>query len=990
MPQERKVVTVLFADIVDSSTSTRSYDAEVLRAALARTFSRTREILQAHGATVEKFIGDAVMAVFGVPAAHEDDADRAIRAALALRDEVASPRPDGRPGFTLRIGINTGEVVTGDLEGAESLVTGGPVIVAARLEENAQHGEILAGPLTRQLTRARIRYGPPRTIDAKGMGRIEVAPVEGVLGAWKDRSALPTSPFVGRDAELRILGEMRRRVATTGRPHLVTVFADAGMGKSRLAGEFLATLGAEPAARVTCLPYGRAITYWPLQELIRGEAGISPTDPLDDARAKIEKRVSELAGFDEQERRAVVRELTALALAGPEGEPSDLTSELRRRELALGMTRYLEARLGTTPGTIVLEDLHWAEEPLLALLEELLEHLRAPLLLVCLARTDLLVRRPNWGSGRSNAIAITLEPLDREETERLARTLLGDGADERVREIVTRTEGNPLFVEEYVRMLEDQGSGAIVPPTLHGVIAARLDALRPAVKRLLQEASVVGREFWLDALPNELASADADADEAERRGLIGRTAMRGPTGTHTYSFRHGLIRDVAYASLSKAERTQVHDRYSKWLERAAGERASEYAEIVAYHAERAFHFAHELDPSAGSDLGHRAFTLLSRSASAASARGEFRTARELIDRAFAVADAGGVAAAERASAHALSAIVKLRLDSDSAAVGELDDAIASARAAGPSDDLVRLLIWRASSVTIFDDVARARELFAEAVAVAKATGDGGMVAYAVWASSEPVGITGQLDEQARLLSDALAQMRDAGITQWEVSCLTEIALNAIERGDVTLARSRAREAVALASRGGRRIDGFKAADAWARALLASGDPDASAAAAELISLAHTVGGHWAMARAAEVASLARELAGDVDGASLVLADTLAQFDSTRMPTQREAIARLEAMRSRLALASGDIATARSSAEAALRAAPPTHVAARASANLAAAAVAHADGDDKEARRLIDEARAVLAPTQYGGLRERAEHMAREILQPSGSRRSSAR
>ena len=176
-------------------------------------------------------------------------------------------------------------------------------------------------------------------------------------------------------------------------PRLIAKNGDAGMGKSRLAGEFLATLSAEPAARVTCLPYGRAITYWPLQELIRGEAGISPTDPLDEARAKIEKRVSELAGFDEQERRAVVRELTALALAGPDGEPSDLTSELRRRELALGMTRYLEARLGSTPGTIVLEDLHWAEEPLLALLEELLEHLRAPLLLVCLARTDLLARR---------------------------------------------------------------------------------------------------------------------------------------------------------------------------------------------------------------------------------------------------------------------------------------------------------------------------------------------------------------------------------------------------------------------------------------------------------------------------------------------------------------------------------------------------------------------------------------------------------------------
>jgi tetratricopeptide (TPR) repeat protein len=539
-------------------------------------------------------------------------------------------------------------------------------------------------------------------------------------------------------------------------------------------------------------------------------------------------------------------------------------------------------------------------------------------------------------------------------------------------------------------MLVDQGSGAVVPPTLHGVIAARLDTMPPTVKHLLQEASVVGREFWLDALATEHHGANGDADEAERRGLVGRTAARGPTGTHTYSFRHGLIRDVAYASLSKAERTQVHDHYSRWLERAAGERASEYAEIVAYHAERAFQFAHELDPSGGAELGRRAFTLLSRSAAAASARGDFRTARELSDRALSVADSSGVPTAERAAVQALSAIVKLRLDSDAAAVGELDHAIASARAVGPSDDLVRLLIWRASSVTIFDDVAAAQNLFAEAVAVARATGDQGMVAYAVWASAEPVGFTGRLDEQARLLTEALAEMRKAGVAQWEVACLTEIALNAIERGDVELARSRAREALGPATASGRRVDGFKAADAWARVLLASGDDGALAAAEELVSLAREVGGPWAMARAAEVASLARELAGDTDGASRVLVETLAELDSARMPTQREAIARLEAMRARLALASGDLATARASAAAARGAAPQTHVAARASANLAAAAVALAEGDTGEARQLIEEARSLLAPTQYRGLRERADLMARDLVQTSTDRRSPAR
>src|SRR5712692_5747729 len=342
MPQERKVVTVLFADIVDSSATTRSYDAEVLRAALARMFARTREILVAHGATVEKFIGDAVMAVFGIPVAHEDDAERAVRAALALRADVSPNREDGRPGFTLRIGINTGEVVTGDGEGAEFLVTGEPVIVAARLEQMAGHGEILVGPLTREITRGRVSYGPVRIIQTKGMGPIAVAAAESLLGP----GVATASPFVGRDSEIRLLEDVHRRVASTGRPHLVTIYGDAGMGKTRVALEFLRRLDpAEPIARAACLPYGHAITYWPLQELIRGEAAITPTDGRDAARAKIETRVAGMGGLDEVESRAISRELAALALADADTPQTELTSDARRRELAIGMTRYLEARL---------------------------------------------------------------------------------------------------------------------------------------------------------------------------------------------------------------------------------------------------------------------------------------------------------------------------------------------------------------------------------------------------------------------------------------------------------------------------------------------------------------------------------------------------------------------------------------------------------------------------------------------------------------------
>jgi class 3 adenylate cyclase/tetratricopeptide (TPR) repeat protein len=979
MPQERKVVTVLFADIVDSSATTRSYDAEVLRAALARMFARTREILVAHGATVEKFIGDAVMAVFGVPVAHEDDAERAVRAALALRADVSPNREDGRPGFTLRIGINTGEVVTGDGEGAEFLVTGEPVIVAARLEQMAGHGEILVGPLTREITRGRVSYGPARTIETKGMGPVAVAPAENLVGPGAATGSA-VGPFVGRESEMRLLDDVHRRVASTGRPHLVTVYGDAGIGKTRVALEFLRRLDpAEPVARAACLPYGHAITYWPLQELIRGEAAITPADGRDAARAKIETRVAGLEGLDQIESRAIARELAALALADADTPLSELTSGARRRELALGMTRYLEARLGSTPGTIVLEDLHWAEEPFLALLEELLEQLHAPLLLLCLARPDLLERRPTWGSGRTNAIAIALESLDVPETEKLVRALLAGGSERPVDEIVARTEGNPLFVEEYVHMLVDQGSRAIVPPTLHGVIAARIDATTPGVKRLLHEASVIGRDFWLDALPT--APATADLSEAERRGLIARRARRGPSGSTTFVFRHGLIRDVAYSSLSKAERTRVHDHYSRWLETAAGERAQEYAEIVAYHAERAFALAHELDPGGANDLGRRAFTLLARSAAGASARGEFRASRELNDRALVVARAGGVPPAELASTRALGAIVKLRLDSDFAAVNELDRAIDAARTLGPTPELVRLLVWRASSVTILDDIPESERQFEEAVAVARETGDREILSYAVWASTEPLGLTGRLDEQAKLLEHALSEIR-AVAAPYEVGCLGEICVNAAARGDHARAHQVAEEAIAAARASGRRMDRWRAAHALAITRLASGDPRALAAAEEALLLAREIGGPGALAEGALVASHAREASGDLEGARKVLDETAAQLDPARMTIQRDAITRLETRRAEVALARGDIESARISATTAVRIAPKPHVETRALALLALASVALVDERRADARSLVNDATSLLAPSGYRELRKRAERMAEGLAATS--------
>jgi len=438
---------------------------------------------------------------------------------------------------------------------------------------------------------------------------------------------------------------------------------------------------------------------------------------------------------------------------------------------------------------------------------------------------------------------------------------------------------------------------------------------------------------------------------------------------------------VAYASISKAERTRVHDHYSRWLETAAGERAQEYAEIVAYHAERAFALAHELDAGAARDLGRRAFTLLSRSAAGASARGEFRASRELNDRALAVAGGGGVPAAEVASARALAAIVKLRLDSDFAAVDELDRAIDAARTLGASAELVRLLVWRASSVTILDDIPESERQFEEAVAIARQTGDREILSYAVWASCEPLGLTGRLDEQAALLEHALAEVR-AVAAPYEVACLGEICVNAAARGDHVRAREVAEEAIAAARASGRRMDRWRAAYALAISLLASGDARALGAAEEALLLAREIGGPGALAEAAHVASHARQASGDLEGARAVLEETFAQLDPAKMTVQRDAITRLETRRAEVALARGDMETARTSATTAVRIAPKPHVETRAEALLALASVAVIEEKRADAQTLISEAVALLAPSGYRDLRERAERIAEGLAATS--------
>jgi len=961
VPQERKLATVLFADIVDSSGATTSVEPEVLRGTLSEAFSRMRGVLTAHGGTVEKFIGDAVMAVFGVPVAHDDDAERAVRAALAMRETIATLHR--RPALELRIGINSGEVVSGDEEHAESLVTGVPVIVAARLEQAASRGEILVGDLTRRLTLGRFRYGPVRTITGKGIGDVEAATVEAIVQSQPGRVSPRGVSFIGRGRELGVLRDMHAELGSTGGARRAVVLGAAGIGKSRLADEFAKQLAPAGIFRGHCPPYGQGITLSPLREIVRESAGIAPTDTSQEAREKLESAVASNRFLSEGG--AILNWLMALAVAEP--GMSDLAPEKVHGELAFALARYLGGISRSLVMTLVVEDLHWAEPALLEILDELTSQIRVPALILALARPEFVERYPSWATG-SRDVRIELEPLTREQTELLAGDLLRERSVEQdvLSAVALRAEGNPLFVEELAQVVLDHGDPQAVPPTLHGVIASRLDRIDPRAKRLLQRASVLGRDFWLDAVPweDDAALLRRDAAEALRRDLIGARDELGPSGTTTYRFRHALIRDVAYHSTPKSERSRLHDHYARWLHAAAGERAREYAEIVAYHAEEAFRLAREVEVADTSALGRGAFEALVASATAARDRADFRASLAQSERALEIAEAASIAVRDRIPAFAHSAMVRLRLEPSPEAHVLLDRAIDLARAEGPSEPLVRMLVWRAQ-VALVDDVGVARALFAEAVDAARAMRDDELISYALWGSGQPLETTGALVEQIHILTEARDRMVRFGSDRWLVDTLADISASELEIGDTKTAVSHAEAAAALAEERGTRIQRFKASVAVARSSLASKDVErALRVARSAFELAQELGGPWALAESARTLAEAHQASGDLASARRVLEECSARLDPTKMPAMRGRISRVRALLSQIYLALEEPDLARSAAAAARSAAPTADIRARALGAAALAQVEASAGHENEAKRLLDEALRIVEHSDY--------------------------
>jgi class 3 adenylate cyclase len=619
----RKTVTVVFSDVVGSTGVGERLDPESLRRVMGRYFDAMSAVLEHHGATVEKFIGDAIMAVFGIPQLHEDDALRAVRAAAEMRERLAELNEQLERDYGVRIetrtGVNTGEVVAGH---GQTLATGDAVNVAARLEQAAGSGEILIGEETYSLVRDAVEVDERETIEAKGKADLVTAyRLRRVVEGAEPFTRRLESPLVGRERELALLGQAYQRAVDEQACHLFTVLGTAGIGKSRLVQEFLADVGEE--ARVVvgrCLSYGEGITYWPLVEIL---------EQLGSGNSIVQL----LEG--EPEARTIVNQvLGAVGLAETEGTPEETPWAVRK---------LLEALALEQPLVVVLDDLQWAEPTFLELVEHVADWSReAPILLLCIARPELLDDRAGWGGGKLNATTILLEPLAPEDAGALIDNLLAGAAlpDETRTRIEESAEGNPLFVEQMLAMLSEDGAGdgaVAVPPTIQALLAARLDRLPGSERDAIERASVVGKEFWRRAVA-ELSEEPATVGPA-LQGLVRKELVRPHRSAafprdEAYRFRHLLIRDAAYAAIPKELRAELHDRFAHWLETER----SEYDEIVGYHLEQAYRYRAELAPAdeAARDLGRRAGERLAAAGERAYARFDFRAATNLLDRALAV------------------------------------------------------------------------------------------------------------------------------------------------------------------------------------------------------------------------------------------------------------------------------------------------------------------------------------------------------------------
>jgi class 3 adenylate cyclase len=625
---ERKLATVLFADLVSSTELGGSQDPEQTRTMLDRFYDAMTEEVTRAGGTVEKFAGDAVMAAFGVPIAQEDHIERALHAALAMRRRLRDLFDDE---LQLRIGITSGEVVVGRARQQSSFVTGDIVNVAARLEQAAEPDDILVAERAASLVAGAFEFAPSMRVEAKGKpGGVECRKLLRALSLTRPRG-LPGPPpaFVGRDEELARLHDEFAHAAADRGPRLVMVMGEAGIGKTRLMREAWATLGREAphALRRTgrCPSYGRARAYRPIAEILCEQFGINDGDSPE--------HVQELLGD---------RSILGLALG------LDVAPELHpivvRDRLHDAWVRLVDDLASGAPLVLLVEDLHWAEDPLLELLESTLTDVEGALLVLGTARPEFVERRPTWGRGRLPTAWLWLEPLASDQVERLVEQLRSEPMSPRIREVLDRAEGNPLFLEELLAMLTESEPSAAIPDSLRALIASRIDLLAPREKAALQAAAVVGRAFRPSSV-RDLTGDAPDFHALEQRDFVRRGSASSTDGERELVFKHALTREVAYGSLTRRDRAHLHADYAEWLE-ARAEKREDAAAALAHHYSEAvrvedIEIAWSDDAARVERLRDRAVAWLGRAADLAARRYDVTEALALLARALELAPVDG-------------------------------------------------------------------------------------------------------------------------------------------------------------------------------------------------------------------------------------------------------------------------------------------------------------------------------------------------------------
>jgi class 3 adenylate cyclase/ATP/maltotriose-dependent transcriptional regulator MalT len=934
---ERKLATVLFVDLVDSTALVTGADPEVVRRRVQRFFDRVSHCVTTHGGIVEKFAGDAVMAAFGIPQAHEDDAERAVRAGLAILDAVDELELEAR------VGVESGEVVAED--GEATFATGEAVTLAARLEQAAEPGQLVLGPAAHRLTLGRI--------EVEDLGPLELKGLPEPIWAWRAlgastngaRRQMLQAPLVGRDSELELLTNTYERALRDGRAHLFTIYGEPGVGKSRLAREFSATLEGATVLPGRSLPYGEGVTYWPLAEMVKCAAGIADDDPLDVA-------IEKLRAFCEDE---AVADLLGLA----SGVLEAVQSERSQQEIAWAAREWAQRLAQEQPLVLVFEDIHWAEEPLLELIEHLATWVRdAPLLLVCLARPELLDLRPGWGGGRVRATAIELEALGRSESEELVEALMTDGglSDEARGQLLDKTEGNPLYVEETVRMLAEEGPDAVgrIPDTLQALIAARIDRLPAEAKALLQRAAVIGRIFWsgaLERLSPELESVEDPLEDLLLRDFVLAEPRSSIRGEDAYRFKHVLIREVAYTGLSKSARAEHHASFAEWLKERAGE---ELLEIRAYHLDHATQLLAELDGAAPLELQREAADALAEAGLRAFAREANRSARQLFVRS--------VELEPTLRRRYLAARAADRLSDLPSVAREMEEVLAAAQEAGDRWTEGRALVTLAENAVLREaDVPRAEELVERALEVLEPDDDTGRF-RALNVRGTIAWSRGDLVKQEEGMREAIELARRAGRKDFEAQAADTLASVYISRLELDRAAPLVEQALLFAEQSG-------SAEARGRALRYAGQlylarrdlDDAEAALQGAQEYLAEAGAAWSLARTLNFAAWVAWRKGETPRAERLFRESIRILapleDRATLCESQRGLAQLLAAERRVDEAERFALAARETVG-------PQDITSLATTTMALGVVRAAQGRDEEAERLLREAYETIAPTEH--------------------------